>query len=248
VWVVARFYVLDLSEEFRRDLEETLATMVKPVEVYVFIGSMCETCGDTVAFMKFFRDASPVKGGHRMLELKILDYDVREHRDVFRKQGVSRVPTVSFLDGLVRWTGIPAGEEVRALVETIMRISEGESGLEEETKRALATLKGRVHIETIVTPSCPYCPYAVLLSHMLAFEAYKQGNPVVLSEAVEAYENPDIADKYGVMSVPAIAINGTLVFVGVPYEEDFIAYVREAAEGKLGRGRRQRSHGEPTEI
>jgi glutaredoxin-like protein len=245
---VVRFYELDLSEEFRRDLEETLATMVKPVEVYVFVGSMCETCSDTLALLRFFRNASPVRDGRRLLELRILDYDNRDHREEFRKQGVSRVPTVSLLGGLIRWTGIPAGEEVRALVETIMRISEDESGLEEETKRVLSTLRGKVHIETIVTPSCPYCPYAVLLAHMMAFEAYKQGNPVVLSEAVEAYENPDVADKYGVMSVPAIAINGILVFVGVPYEEDFIVYVKEAAEGKLGRGRRHRSYGELTGI
>jgi len=245
---VARFYELDLSEGFRRDLEETLATMVKPVEVYVFVGSMCDTCRDTLALMRFFRDSSPTRNGRRMLELRIVDYDNREDREEFRRQGVSRVPTVGFLNGLARWTGIPAGEEIRALVETIMRISEDESGLEEETKKVLSTLKGKVHIETIVTPSCPYCPYAVLLAHMLAFEAYKQGNPVIVSEAVEAYENPDIADKYGVMSVPAIAINGTLVFVGVPYEEDFIAYVKEAAEGRLGRGRRARSYGELTEM
>jgi len=245
---VARFYVLDLSEEFKRELEDTLATMVKPVEVHVFIGGMCETCSDTLALMKFFRDASPIKGGRRMLELKVFDYEKKEHREEFVKQSVTRVPTVSLLNGLVRWTGIPAGEEIRALVETIMRISEDESGLEEETKKILATLKGRVHIETIVTPSCPYCPYAVLLSHMLAFEAYKQGNPVILSEAVEAYENPDIADKYGVMSVPAIAINGVLVFVGVPYEEDFIMYVKAAAEGKLRRDRRTRTYGEPFEL
>ncbi|MEM1712318.1 MAG: thioredoxin family protein, partial [Acidilobaceae archaeon] len=146
-----------------------------------------------------------------------------------------------------RWTGIPAGEEIRALVETIMRISENESGLEEETKNILRTLKGKVHIETIVTPSCPYCPYAVLLAHMMAYEAYKQGNPIILSEAVEAYENPDVADKYGVMSVPAIAINGRLVFVGVPYEEDFIEYIKAASEGKLGRGK-GRTHGEVSGI
>ncbi len=234
-----RFYELDLSEEFKKDLEETLATMVKPVEIHVFISSMCETCGDTLTLMRFFRDASPARNGRRLLELKILDYGNREHREEFRKQNVLRVPTISFLGGLVRWTGIPAGEEIRALVETIMRISEDESGLEEETKRILSTLRGRVHIETIVTPACPYCPYAVLLAHMLAFEAYKQGNPIIISEAVEAYENPDIADKYNVMTVPAIVINGTLVFVGVPYEEDFIMYVKEASEGRLARRRRQ---------
>ncbi|MEM0491221.1 MAG: thioredoxin family protein [Acidilobaceae archaeon] len=244
---MARFYILDLSDEFKRDLEDTLATMVNSVDVDVFIGSLCDACSDTVALLKFFRDASPIRGGSRMLNVRIYDYENKSHREEFLIQNVRRVPTVSFIKGYVRWTGIPAGEEIRALVETIMRISENESGLEEETKNILRTLKGKVHIETIVTPSCPYCPYAVLLAHMMAYEAYKQGNPIILSEAVEAYENPDVADKYGVMSVPAIAINGRLVFVGVPYEEDFIEYIKAATEGKLGRGK-GRTHGEVSGI
>ncbi|MEN2999665.1 MAG: thioredoxin family protein [Acidilobaceae archaeon] len=241
-----RFYHLDLSEEFRRELEETLAGMVRPVVSEVYIGSLCEPCSDTVTLMEFFKRASPLRGESRLLEVRVLDYENPEHKAEFKKRKVSRIPTVSFAEGLVRWTGIPAGEEIRALVETIMRISEDESGLEGETKRALTTIRGKVHIETIVTPSCPYCPYAVLLSHMMAYEAYKQGNPVILSEAVEAYENPDIADRYSVMTVPAVAINGQLSFVGVPYEEDFIQYIKSAAEGKATK--RGRAFGEPSGL
>lgn len=234
---MARFYSLDLSEELARDLEETLADMKRPVRVEVFVGSLCDTCSDTAALLEFFRDASPKIDGKRMLDLQIYDYEDGSHKEIFKQRGIERVPTVSLVDGYVRWVGIPAGEEIRALVETIMRISEDESGLEEETKRTLATLRGKVHIETIVTPSCPYCPYAALLAHMMAFEAARQGNPVILSEVIEAYENPDIADKYSVMTVPAIAVNGQVVFVGVPYEDDFLQYIKTAAEGRVRRGR-----------
>ena len=62
---------------------------------------------------------------------------------------------------------------------------------------------------------------------MFAYEAHRNGNKRFVSEIVEAYENPDIADKYNVMSVPAIAINGVLAFVGVPYEEDFVERIIE---------------------
>lgn len=227
------YYVLDLSEEFRRELRETLAEMINPVTVDVFIGPNCESCSDTVRLLKAFEEEAPVAKGEKLLKVRVFDMSRDSDREEFERQGVKRVPTVSFLGGLVRWTGIPAGEEIRALVETIMRISEDESGLEEETKDVLRSLRGKVHIETIITPSCPYCPYAVLIAHMMAFEAAKQGNPVILSEAVEAYENSDIAEKYGVMSVPAVAVNGILLFVGVPYEEDFINYIRKASEGRL---------------
>jgi predicted thioredoxin/glutaredoxin len=49
----------------------------------------------------------------------------------------------------------------------------------------------------------------------------------ITSDTVEAYENPDIADKYNVMSVPAIAINGKAAFVGLPYEEDLLKRILE---------------------
>ncbi|MEB3845181.1 MAG: thioredoxin family protein [Desulfurococcales archaeon] len=228
------YYQLDTSEEFQSELKETLADMISPVTVDVFIGPNCETCDDTVLLLKMMEQASPRdENGEPKLKVRIFDKSVEEHRKEFERQGVERVPTVTLIDGYIRYTGIPAGEEIRGLIETILRISEGESGLNKSTGEILASLKGKVYIETIVTPSCPYCPYAVLLANMLAYEAYKRGNPKVISDTVEAYENPDIADKYGVTSVPAIALNGRLVFVGVPYEEDFIDYVKAASEGKL---------------
>jgi len=228
-----KYYHLDLSEEFMRELRETLADMVDPVRIDVFIGPNCDTCEDTVKLIKAFEEAAPVRDGKKLIEVRVFDKSNPEHLEEFKRQGVERVPTVTLLDGYIRYTGIPADEEIRGLVETILRISEGDSGLEEETKHVLATLPRKVYIETIVTPSCPYCPYAVLLANMFAYESYKQGSKAVISDTVEAYENPDIADKYGVTSVPAIAINGRLAFVGVPYEEDFVRYVKAAAEGRL---------------
>ena len=231
---MSSFYELNLSEDFRRELRETLADMVGPVEASLFLSrERCHTCLDTLKLLRAIEDEAPSRDGSKLFKVNVYWREDAGVAEAFKRERVSRVPTVSFIEGYARWTGIPAGEEIRALVEVIMRLSEDESGLEDSTKSELAALEGDVHIQVIVTPSCPYCPYAVLLSHMFAYEAYKQGNPRILSEAVEAYENSDIADMYGVMSVPSIAINGKLVFVGVPYEEDFIKYVKAAAEGRL---------------
>ncbi|MEM1927744.1 MAG: thioredoxin family protein [Acidilobaceae archaeon] len=233
------FYEIDFSERFKRELADTLVDMRNPVEVKVFVSSRCETCRDTIKLLKLFEEASPRSEGRPLLRVKIYNYDEKEAKEIFVVENVRRVPTVSLLEGRIKWVGIPAGEEIRALVETILRISENESGLTLRTKRELAAIRKPILIETIVTPPCPYCPYSVLLAHMFAFEAYKQKNPVISSEAIEAFENPDIADKYGVMTVPATAINGQLAFVGVPYEEDLLDFVKNVAEGK---SRRRHDH------
>ncbi len=222
---------VDFDQETREALREALADMVNPVDIHVFVADACEYCDATVKLIENIAAESPEKGGGKLIRVHI--HRREDGDEFFEKHGVERVPAVTMIDGMIKYTGIPAGEEVRGLVETIIRISTGDSGLDESTKRFLAEeLDKPVHVETIVTPQCPYCPYAALLANMFAYEAWKAGKRNFLSETVEAYENPDIADKYSVMSVPAIAINGMLAFVGVPYEEDFVRRIREIVKEK----------------
>ncbi len=220
----------ELDSETQEALKEALAEMKGPVEALVFVRENCHYCKETIKLLDYYVEASPIVNGKHLFTYKIF-YQEKDS-DTFRQYKVTRVPTVGFVDGLVRYTGIPSGEEIRSLVETIIRISENESGLEEETKNMIKQITSDVYIEVIVTPLCPYCPYAALLANMIAYESYKQGLKKITADTVEAYEHPDIADKYNVMSVPAIAINGETAFVGLPYEKDFIKMIYEKAVQK----------------
>ena len=220
------------TDEVKEALEDALKDMKNPVDIYVFIDSNdseCHYCDVTKRFLLFMRDAAPKDStGKSKLKVHVVDRADPSSSTLFKEFKVERVPTVAFIKGYLRWTGNPLGEEIRALVETTVRLSIGESGLSEETINAIKEkLNGWVKIETVVTPSCPYCPYAALMAHMVAFEACKAGKCNVLSDVVEAYENQDIAEKYQVMSVPTIAINESVEFIGVPYEEQFINAILE---------------------
>jgi len=219
----------DLDEETMEALKEALNDMKSEVKALVFIKGNCYYCRETLKLMDNFVKASPSSNGRKLFSYEVFDKD--KDLDAFKKYGIERVPTVAFIEGKIRYTGIPSGEEIRSLVETIIRLSEGESGLEEKTKKEISRINKPVYIEVIITPSCPYCPYAALLANMFAFESFKQGSKSILADTVEAYENPDIADKYNVMSVPAIAINGEMTFVGLPYEEDFLRKIIEVING-----------------
>jgi glutaredoxin-like protein len=214
------------TPEVQSALQDALKDMKNPVDIYVFIDSKdnnCNYCEVTKKFVEFVRDAAPKdNNGDSLLKVNIID-KANGGEKQFEEFKVSRVPTVAFLKGYIRWTGAPLGEEIRALVETIVRLSQGESGLSPDTISAIKDkLNGQVKVEVVVTPSCPYCPYAALLSHMVAYEACKAEKCNVLSEVVEAYENQDIAEKYQVMSVPALAVNESVEFIGVPNEENFV--------------------------
>ncbi len=215
----------DLDEETKEALKEALADMKSEVKAMVFVKKNCYYCRETIKLMDHFVDASPSVNGKKLFTYEV--YEKETDQELFRKYGIERTPTVAFIEGKIRYLGIPSGEEIRGLVETIIRLSEKESGLEERTKKKIALINKHVHLENIITPSCPYCPYAALLINMFAYESYKQGLKSITSDTVEAYENPDIADKYNVMSVPAIAINGKAAFVGLPYEEDLLKRILE---------------------
>ncbi|BES82089.1 thioredoxin family protein [Pyrodictium abyssi] len=223
---------MEIDHETREAIREAFQDLVKPVTINVFIGPNCQYCDETLKIAKVLEEEAPAKNGEKLVKVRI--YEKGKDDEIFKKHGVERIPTITLLDGMIRYTGTPSGEEIRGLVETIIRISQEDSGLDPETVEKIKEISEPVHVEVIVTPQCPYCPYAALLTNMFAFESWRHGKRNFIADTVEAYENPDIADKYNVMSVPAIAINGVLAFVGVPYEEDFIERIIDIV--KRGRG------------
>jgi len=217
---------VEIDEELRRALREALSDMKNPVEMKFFTAEKdCYTCGEAEKIVKAVVDTAP-KG-----KIRVMKYTWPKDRDAFIKYRVDRAPTIMFLDGGIRYLGLPWGEELKGFVETIIRLSIGESGLDKSTLRLIRELGDRkVYIEVIVTPPCPYCPYAALIANMLVYEARRMGFKNYYSVVVEAFENPDIADRYGVVNVPAIAVNGRLVYVGVPYEDELVKRIYMAAK------------------
>ena len=225
---IEKMFKVSFTSEDIEELKEALSDIKKPVNIYTFIDTECQYCRNTIELINVLVDVSPEVNGGKLLKHVIIDK--RKNPELFEKFKVSRVPTVALINGYIRYTGMPAGEEVRGLVETLIRLSQDYSGLTESSLQKIAVLKGSARIEVIVTPTCPYCPYAALLANMIAYEAYKAGNKAVITDTVEAYENSDIADSYGVTSVPTIAINKKVEFIGLPYESQLLGKVVEHSE------------------
>ncbi len=238
---VDQMFEVSLSPDDIESIAEALREMKNPVTLHVFVESdrrKCRYCDNTVKLVEALASASARVSNPPLLNYVIAERGVND--DLFEKFGVSRIPSILMVEGYVRYTGMPAGEEIRGLIETIIRLSTGDSGLSERSVKRIEELKHPVYLEVIVTPTCPYCPYVALIANMIAYEAYRAGNRAVVSDIVEAYENPDIAEAYNVMSVPAVAINKRLAFVGVPYEEQLVDLVYEESIRSWVREQRKR--------
>ncbi len=141
--------------------------------------------------------------------------------------GADRIPAIALggkARGRVRYFGIPGGYEFSSFVEGLIEVGNGSTDLLPETRTALESLTGPVHIRVFVTPSCPFCPGAARLAQKMAVESGK-----VTAEIVEASEFPDLVERYKVQGVPKTVVNERVEFVGAQPEARFLEHVLRAA-------------------
>ena len=211
-----------ISESDRQYLIEHFGAMKRPVRISLTTDDECQTCSDTRAILDELADLSD------MIQLEVIDRTANSA--AFDAVGVTGAPVIELTDveGAnetfgIRYLGIPSGYEFGSLVEDLMMIGGGESGLSNETKRALDGLEAPVHMRVFVTPTCPYCPQAVRLAHQMAFYS-----PNVRADMVEAMEFPEMSQKYGVMGVPRTVINETVHIEGAVPEQALLPKVLES--------------------
>ena len=217
-----------LNEQIIKQIEGAFAEMDEPVQVLYF-GSQddCDTCAETRQLLE------EVAAVNDKVELSV--YDLQDNRDIAEKFNVMNVPgiVVAAKDNAevknlgVQFSGTPSGYEFSTLINDILAVSRRDSGLNEKTREILKNLDQPLHLQVFVTPSCPYCPRAVLLAHQMAME-----NPqMIRAEGVEATEFPELADRFNVRGVPQTVINaGAGIVVGAVPEQNLLAEIMRALQ------------------
>jgi len=139
---------------------------------------------------------------------------------------IDKIPAIAVVgseDYGIRFYGIPAGYEFTSLLHAIKNVGTGTLSLEEETLDFLKTITRPVHLQVFVTPTCPYCPAAVVLAHQMAM-----ASPLVYADMVEATEFPHLSQRYQVMGVPRTVINETEYVEGAAPETMVRDKIRDA--------------------
>jgi glutaredoxin-like protein len=209
-----------LKKRDRKYLEKEFAKLTTPVRLVLFTQEFeCASCRDTHGLLEEVVDLSA--------KIELVIYDLVQDKEKADAYGVDRVPAVIVereRDYGIRFFGIPSGYEFSSLIEDIIAVGTGKTILSEATKKKLSQLEKPVHIQVFVTPSCPYCPKAVITAHMMAMESEK-----VTANMVMANEFPELSNRYGVMAVPKVVLNEETSFEGAIPEEDFLSFVTRAA-------------------
>jgi glutaredoxin-like protein len=209
-----------LDEKIVGQIKDIFAKLSQPVEILFFGSETCDFCHDTLQLLQ------EVTAIDEKLSLSV--HDLQKDAETASKFKVDRAPgiVIAARDGDelvnygIQYSGIPSGHEFSTLINDILMVSGRDSGLSEQTREFLRKLEKPVHMQVFVTPSCPYCPQAVLLAHQMSME-----NPTMIrAEGVEATEFPELAQRFHVSGVPQTTINaGAGTVVGAVPEKQLLA-------------------------
>jgi glutaredoxin-like protein len=216
-----------LDEKTRRDVKAMLDDTAGPVKIVVFTQEFeCQYCAETRQIAEEIAALSE--------QIGVVVYDFVKDAEQAEALGIDKIPALALLgadnrDYGVRYYGIPSGYEFSSLLHDIKAVAAGPEGvtLDVETLEYLTRLEQDVHFQVFVTPTCPYCPRAVVLAHAMAIASDR-----VRADMVEATEFPHLSMKYQVMGVPRTVINETGAVEGAVPEMMLLEALRDTLAGE----------------
>jgi len=140
--------------------------------------------------------------------------------------GITRAPTILFrrmgeTRTNLRFLGLPSGYEFTTLLEAIRMVATND-----ERDDKVGELAEQLLLRTFVTPTCPYCPRAVLTAFELAL-----ANEAIVAEGVEANEFPVLSQAFHISSVPDTIIGQSAQHrvLGAQPKKQFVEAIQAAA-------------------
>jgi glutaredoxin-like protein len=214
-----------ITEEIASQVIELFENLDGAVEILFFKKSSgCQNCEEIEQLINEVTELSP------LLSYQVLDVAV--DKATAELYNVSEAPVLviaaregdELIDYGVRMLGAPAGHEFTSLIHDLLYVSRRSTDLTSETRAYLEGLTEPVLLQVFVTPTCPYCPQAVLLAHQMAIES-----SFVQAEMVESTEFNDLAIEFNVRGVPQTTINsGMATVVGAVPEHSLLQQIEQA--------------------
>ena len=194
-----------LDDKAKAELQPVLEALVNPVKLLFF--TQKNACPGCAGQEELLRDLTSLSD-----KLKLEIYDFVLNGDQVMSYRIDKIPATAVVgenDYGIRLFGLTAGYEFASLIEAIIMVSTGQSGLDPQLEELVKAIHEKVHLQVMVTLTCPYCPNMVHVAHQFAFV-----NQNIKADMVEAAEFPQLAQRYDVTGVPKTIVNETHAFEG----------------------------------
>ncbi|MBN1201803.1 MAG: thioredoxin family protein [Anaerolineae bacterium] len=211
-----------MDQDTQIQVRNLLAAIQSPVKLRVFTQEYeCAYCKETRQIAEEVAALSD--------QVAIEVHDFVDGSELAASLGVDKIPAIAVLgvgdmDYGIRFFGIPSGYEFTSLLEALLMVGTGSFELENNTLSFLDNLEQPLHLQVFVTPTCPYCPRAVVLAHQLAMASDK-----ITADMVEVTEFPHLGQRYHVMGVPRTVIGEHTYVEGAVPEAMLLEKIKVAA-------------------
>lgn len=210
-----------MDTDTQDQVRDLLSAVQSPVTIHLFTQEFeCGYCKETRQIAEEVAELSD----HVTLQV----HDFVKDQALAEAMGIDKIPALAIngendRDYGIRFYGIPSGYEFTSLLEAILAVGTGEHDLDAATIAYLDSLETPLHLQVFVTPTCPYCPQAVVLAHRMALASDK-----VRADMVEVTEFPHLGQRYEVMGVPRTVINEETYLEGAAPEKMLLDKVKDA--------------------
>ena len=138
-----------ISDDDALEIRERLKGMVHPVKLVHFTQELN---------LEYGREANQLLAELLALsdKLSLEVYNFLLDQDKVSEYAVDKVPATAVRNAKdygIRFYGLPAGYEFATLLDAILSVSQGDSGLKAENKDKLAKVSQPVHLQVFVTPT-----------------------------------------------------------------------------------------------
>lgn len=105
--------------------------------------------------------------------------------------------------------GVPGGHEFTSFILGLYNVAGNGQELDSKDKEDISRIVNPVKIQVLVTLSCTMCPELVTAVQRISAE-----NPNISADIYDLNVFPSLREKYNVMSVPCLVVNGEVVSFG----------------------------------
>jgi alkyl hydroperoxide reductase subunit AhpF len=139
-----------INEDVAAQLKEAFSELVRPVRLAVFSQALGDPESEEVR--RLVEEVAAID-----TRLSVEAYNFVLDKEKAESLGIARIPAIAVLgetvDHGIRFYGFPSGYEFGTLVDAMILVSSGRSGLAEETRSALRDLARPIHIQVFSTPT-----------------------------------------------------------------------------------------------
>ena len=139
-----------ITEEVAGKLKTEFERLVNPVRLVVFSQALADPESEQVR--RLVEELAALDD-----RLSAESWNFVLDKEKVEALGITRIPAIAVLgaekDYGIRMYGLPSGYEFGSLIDAIMDVSSGDSGLSAPTREALAAIDRPVHVQVFSTPT-----------------------------------------------------------------------------------------------